>query len=67
MSATATRRDGRDRVYKPGQRVPVSGIYVCETGCGHRYSVDVKGHRFPPTPPDCQGSGWRLQRIAGES
>jgi hypothetical protein len=53
------------RVYKPGQRVPVSGIYVCDAGCGHRYSVDVKGHRFPPTPPGCSGSGWRLERSPG--
>jgi hypothetical protein len=54
-----------DRVYKPGERVPVSGIYVCDSGCGHRYSVDVKGQRFPPTPRDCAGSGWRLERRPG--
>ena len=37
--------------FRPGEFVPTSGIYQCESGCGHRHeSTDVKGHRFPAAP-----------------
>ena len=54
-------------VYHPGQVVPVSGIYRCDKGDddAHRYeSTDVKGHRFPPLPRGCVGSGWVLERAS---
>jgi hypothetical protein len=52
--------------FHPGQVVPASGIYRCDgTEDGHRYeSTDVKGHRFPPLPAGCHGSGWVLERAA---
>ena len=49
-------------VFRPGDIVPISGFYVCTvcsgTKPGHRYSTDVRGHRFPPTL--CAGGQWRL-------
>jgi hypothetical protein len=27
-------------------------------------STDVKGHRFPPVPRGCAGSGWVLERAS---
>jgi hypothetical protein len=54
-----------DDVFHPGQIVPTSGIYRCDTQCGHTFeSTDVKGHRFPPLPDGCGGSGWVLERAA---
>ena len=51
--------------FHPGQVVPVSGIYRCDQECGHSFeSTDVKGHRFPPLPRGCPGSGWVLERAA---
>jgi hypothetical protein len=48
--------------FRPGEFVPSSGIYQCESGCGHRHeSTDVKGHRFPPLPADCKGGRWVLE------
>jgi hypothetical protein len=54
-------------VYHPGQIVPTSGIYRCAGGDGDHVfeSTDVKGHRFPPVPTGCTGSGWVLERAAG--
>jgi hypothetical protein len=55
-------------VYHPGQIVPTSGIYRC-VGCGGDHvfeSTDVRGHRFPPLPAGCAGSGWVLERAAGQ-
>jgi hypothetical protein len=49
-------------VFHPGQTVPVSGIYECDSGCGHRWSTDVKGHTFPPTQEGCSGQGWKLAK-----
>ncbi|MEU6370261.1 hypothetical protein ABZ876_32200 [Streptomyces sp. NPDC046931] len=49
-----------DKVYLPGEAVPESGLYECETACGHSWSTDVQGQRFPATPADCSGSGWKL-------
>jgi hypothetical protein len=55
-----------DVVFHPGQIVPASGIYRCDTQCGHTFeSTDVKGHRFPPLPHDCPGEGWVLERATG--
>jgi hypothetical protein len=51
-------------IFRPGEIVPVSGIYECDSGCGHRYSTDVKGHRFPPTQDGCSGEGWKLMQAA---
>jgi hypothetical protein len=52
-------------VFRPGQIVPVSGIYRCDARCGHSFeSTDVRGHRFPPLPGDCSGGGWTLERAA---
>ncbi|MEU6812932.1 hypothetical protein ABZ920_28920 [Streptomyces sp. NPDC046831] len=50
-----------EKAHRPGQVVPVSGIYECDCGEHHRYSTDIKGHRFPPLPHDCTGSGWILR------
>lgn len=47
-------------VFHPGQKVPSSGIYECDAGCGHQYSTNVKGHRFPPMQDGCPGKGWKL-------
>ncbi|MFF3671670.1 hypothetical protein [Microtetraspora malaysiensis] len=44
--------------------VPESGIYECDSGCGHQWSTDVKGHRFPPLPDGCKGGGWKLKAKA---
>jgi hypothetical protein len=52
-------------VYHPGQVVPVSGIYRCDTedDDAHRFeSTDVRGHRFPPVPAGCGATGWVLER-----
>ncbi|WP_138733042.1 hypothetical protein [Modestobacter excelsi] len=52
-------------VYHPGQVVPASGIYRCDDGCGSTYeSTDVRGHRFPPLPHGCSGTGWVLEKAA---
>ena len=52
-------------VFHPGQVVPASGIYRCDDECGSTFeSTDVKGHRFPPMPRGCGGSGWVLERAA---
>ncbi|WP_432108826.1 hypothetical protein [Streptomyces sp. AA1529] len=53
-----------DEHFKPGQQVPVSGIYACDCGQGHHWSTDAAGHTFPPLP--CAGSTWRLQTRAHE-
>ncbi len=58
------RRMDEDEHFKPGQQVPVSGIYACDCGQGHHWSTDVAGHTFPPLP--CAGSTWRLQTRAHE-
>ena len=54
-------------VHRPGQVVPVSGIYRCDAAedDAHAYeSTDVRGHRFPPLPHGCPGRGWVLERAA---
>jgi len=46
----------------PAQEVPASGFYECDAGDNHRWSVNVKGQRFPPPLPDgCTGHGWVLK------
>jgi expansin (peptidoglycan-binding protein) len=53
-----------DDGFRPGQVVPASGIYRCDTGCGHSYaSTDVRGHRFPPLPDGCRGGRWVPERL----
>jgi hypothetical protein len=47
-------------VFKPGQRVPVSGIYECNADCRHTWSADVKSDHFPPLQDDCTAHGWKL-------
>ncbi|MFF8996321.1 hypothetical protein ACF09H_41710 [Streptomyces sp. NPDC014983] len=54
----------RDQTYRPGEVVPVSGIYACDCAQGHEYSTDVMGHRFPPLRSGCTGSGWKLKTAA---
>ncbi|MGW7276480.1 hypothetical protein ACWGH5_39040 [Streptomyces sp. NPDC054864] len=49
-----------EQIYYPGEIVPESGIYECECGDHHRYSADVRGHRFPPLNEGCTSSGWKL-------
>jgi hypothetical protein len=44
--------------FQPGQTVPVIGNYECASGCGHRWSTNVTGHRFPPMNDGCSGYGW---------
>lgn len=46
--------DSEEQVYYPGEIVPESGIYECECGDHHRYSADVRGHRFPPPNEGCR-------------
>ncbi|MFB6962143.1 hypothetical protein ACFCYB_35485 [Streptomyces sp. NPDC056309] len=50
-----------DKVFHPGEIVPDSGIYECDCGQHHKYSTNVKGHRFPPLHDTCSGSGWKLK------
>ncbi|MDK1348957.1 hypothetical protein QNO09_38055 [Streptomyces sp. 378] len=50
-----------DESYRPGEKVPESGIYQCDCGQSHEYSTDVKGHPFPPLPQGCSGIGWTLK------
>lgn len=52
------------QTFRPGEQVPVSGIYECDCGQNHRFSTDVKGHPFPPVPEDCSGATWKLQTPA---
>jgi hypothetical protein len=44
--------------FHPGEYVPVSGFYECDAADKHSWSVDVKGHRFPPLPDGCKGGNW---------
>jgi hypothetical protein len=46
--------------FRPGEIVPTSGIYECDAGCGHQWSTNVKGHRFPPMHDGCPGQAWKL-------
>jgi hypothetical protein len=48
--------------FEPGEVVPVSGLYSCDTSCSHEWSTDVAGHRFPPMKAGCHGSYWVLRR-----
>jgi len=48
-------------VFRPGQEVPQSGFYECDAGDKHSWSVNVRGHRFPPLPGGCKGGGWVLK------
>ena len=65
---TAPRMANDSVVFHPGQIVPASGIYRCDDACDHTYeSTDVKGHRFPPLPHGCGGTGWVLERAAAHS
>lgn len=52
--------------FRPGQQVPISGIYAC-TGCraSASFSTDVKGHIFPPS--HCHGSQWQLVQATPHS
>jgi len=52
--------DEKTRMHRPGEKVPVSGIYECTCGKHHLMSTDVKGHIFPPVPKSCSGIGWNL-------
>ncbi len=45
--------------FRPGEIVPVSGLYRCDGGCSHDWSTDVAGKRFPPLP--CRGDFWVLR------
>ncbi|WUH72026.1 hypothetical protein OHB13_37915 (plasmid) [Streptomyces sp. NBC_00440] len=58
--------DEATRTFRPGEKVPVSGIYECTCGQEHRAftSTDVRGHTFPPPPSGCSGAGWSLKAPA---
>jgi hypothetical protein len=56
--------DDSGTAHRPGEIVAESGIYQCDCGQSHPFSTDVKGHRFPPLPEGCTGSGWKLQTPA---
>ncbi|MEU5269811.1 hypothetical protein AB0G77_15010 [Streptomyces hygroscopicus] len=56
--------DESGKVHRPGEVVQGPDIYQCDCGRPHRYSTDAKGHRFPPLPVDCTGSGWTLKTAA---
>jgi hypothetical protein len=59
---------GENGGHRPGEVVPASGIYRCQSGCGHQYeSTDVKGHRFPPRPDGCSGGRWVLEHATPRS
>jgi hypothetical protein len=60
--------DDATRMFRPGERVPESGIYECTCGESHRAftSTDVKGHTFPPPPESCSGIGWNLKEPTHE-
>ena len=47
-------------VFRPGEEVPDSGVYVCDSDDGHRWSVQLRHERFPPLPNECKGSVWVL-------
>ncbi|RCG25414.1 hypothetical protein DQ384_31625 [Sphaerisporangium album] len=51
---------GERESWHPGMRAPRSGIYECDGRCGHLWSTEAAGHRFPTLPPECDGLGWRL-------
>jgi hypothetical protein len=55
--------DKETRMFRPGETVPESGIYICTCGDDHLAftSTDVKGHTFPPPPEACSGIGWNLK------
>ena len=59
--------DNDERVYHPGGLVPASGMYECECAQRHRYSADVRGHRFPPLQEGRTGTGWKLVISAHDS
>ncbi|MEU5689665.1 hypothetical protein [Streptomyces venezuelae] len=65
MSESESESDAQsEQIFKPGEIVPESGIYECECGQHHRYSTDVRGHRFPPPHQGCTGTGWKLVTVA---
>lgn len=56
------RSDSDEKVFKPGEKVPTSGIYECDCDGRHPMdSTDVAGHTFPPPPQGCSGTGWKLK------
>jgi hypothetical protein len=56
--------DSNNESYRPGEQVPVSGIYECDCGQSHQTSTDIQGHTFPPLPGECSGSTWTLKTAA---
>jgi hypothetical protein len=46
--------------FLPGEEVPDSGLYVCDTDDGKYWSVQLRGGRFPPLPSECNSSVWVL-------
>ncbi len=47
--------------FHPGMEVPDSEFYECDANEGHKWSVNVRGHRFPPLLDGCKGHGWVLK------
>ena len=49
--------------FHPGDLVPTSGLYECNTQCGHRFewSTNVADKRFPPFRAGCRGAAWVLR------
>ena len=46
--------------FRPGEQVPDSGLYVCDSDGRHRWSVQLRGERFPELPVECKGAAWVL-------
>lgn len=49
-------------MHRPGETVPISGIYAC-TGCRNEVTC-VRGEPFPPCRRCGTGAGYRLIRAA---
>ncbi len=49
--------DGGGATYRPGDRVPELGIYVCEGDTEHTFEATTLGE-FPPIPEGCEGDRW---------
>lgn len=45
--------------YRPGETVPVSGIYRCQQTCNENTTA-VKGKTFPPCPIHKGTTTWKL-------
>lgn len=63
----------RGNHYRPGEAVPVDGIYRCDVGSApHEDHVfrpgtpEVEGMTFPALPGGCDGINWVLAQAIGQ-